>query len=59
MILRYDAIDMAPHGAMGHGGGGVRAAKASGLCLLVCFCVRVRNASEWKLTGYRRNQKLE
>ena len=25
----------------------------------VCFCIRVGNSSEWKLTGHRRNQTLE
>ena len=37
MTLRCDVIGMAPHGATGHGG--VRAARALGLCLLVCLLV--------------------
>ena len=35
MPLRCDVIAMAPHDVTGHGG--VRAARALGFCLLVCF----------------------
>ena len=56
----FDSRQVVSYRALGDSAGDyVRAARALGLCLLVCFCVRVRNSSEWKLTGDRRNQKLE
>ena len=39
MTLRCGVIDMAPHGATGHGG--VQAARALGLCLFVCLFIFV------------------